>query len=95
MYWFYWLAELHDDRDYTKQTGRAHMYLRRVFTTVYVGKMARSIDTHKDYVEGAGYSEHSVFIDMLQTPEKLESIGRGRKNTDRRPQHVKATAKAF
>ena len=70
------------------------MYLRRVFTTVYVGKTSRTIDTHKHYVEGAGYSEHSVFIDLLQTPEELEPIGRGPKNKDRRPQHVKAKAKA-
>ena len=59
-----------------------------------MGKESRTIDTHKHYVEGGGYSEHSVFIDMLQTPDELEPIGRGPKNTDRRPQHVKAKAKA-
>ena len=31
---------------------------------------------------------------MFQTPDELEPIGRGPKNTDRRPQHVKAKAKA-
>ena len=51
-----------------------HMYLRRNYVVVYVDPESRSIDTHKHYVEGGGYTEHTEFIDKLQTPEELELI---------------------
>ena len=71
-----------------------HMYLRRSFTAVYVAQGSRSVDTHKHYIEGAGYTEHIEFIDKLQTPEELEPIARGPQNTGKRPKHAKAKPKA-
>ena len=71
-----------------------HMYLRRNYVVVYVGPESRSIDTHKHYVEGGGYTEHTEFIDKLQTPEELEPIARGPKSTGKRPKHVKPKSKA-
>jgi len=48
-----------------------HMWLRRNFVTIYVstdGKAA--IDMHKHAVEGAGWSEHVVFVQQLFTHKK-------------------------
>ena len=61
-----------------------HMYLRRNYVVVYVGPESRSIDTHKHYVEGGGYTEHTEFIDKLQRPEELELIARGPKSSNRK-----------
>ena len=72
-----------------------HMYLRMHYTTVfYVGQGSRSMYTHKDYVEGAGYAEHNEFIDKLQTPKELEPISHGPQNTSKRGKNAKANTKA-
>ena len=43
------------------------MYLRRTFATVFVTTDDDAIDWHKHYVEGGGYTEHSLFAQALAT----------------------------
>ena len=72
-------------------TLRQHMYIRRNFVAIYVSKDKTALDTHKHFIEAGGHSEHAWFISRLQTPEKLEAVRTGPKNS--MPHHSKPKAK--
>ena len=70
---------------------KRHIFLRQSFVTVYVcpqgvdGKDKVCVDTHKHYIEGCGWTEHSVFVKMLSTgQDKVEKIPRGPLNSQLR-----------
>ena len=69
------------DANWTLQDFKRHMYLRQTFVCVYVCGSA-CVDTHKHFIEGGGWTEHSVFVGLLkQGKEKIAKIPKGPKNS--------------
>ena len=69
------LAKAQNDqeiRDACKGKGglysiKRHMYLRKHFVTVFITDEKWVLDCHRHFVRGAGYSEHSEFIETQNT----------------------------
>ena len=62
-----------------------HMYLRQTFCSIYVVEGGRTVDAHKDYVVGGGWSEHSLFIHSLVTDRPLaKAVPRGPRHSQPR-----------
>jgi len=74
-----------------------HMYLRYTFVTVYVLSDGRIVDAHKHFVEQGGQTEHSLFIDSIEHPDKFQSDafahGPANSKPKKEKKHPKAKAK--
>ena len=71
-----------------KRTGTydifRHIYLRQNFVSIYVTGGDKAVDGHKHFVEGGGFSEHSLFISGLvdkEAKDGLDPIAQGPKNS--------------
>ncbi len=51
-----------------------HMYLRRTFVSVHVRKNdGTTVDDHKHFIEGGGWTEHAVFVTYLRPEKKADA----------------------
>lgn len=59
-----------------------HAYLRQAFVTIYVTSQRHVLDTHKDYLTGAGWTEHTLFISaLIQDKAFLSPVCQGPSNS--------------
>ena len=42
-----------------------HQYLRQTYVSVWVAEGGKVLDSHRDFVSGAGMTEHTLFISGL------------------------------
>ena len=49
-----------------------HIFLRQVYTVLYLTDKGIVRDTHRHYIEGGGFTEHSMFITRLQIKHFLK-----------------------
>ena len=54
-----------------------HIYLRQSFVACFVTANNRVMDTHKDWMQSGGYSEHSLFIAALLQRDGFQAVPRG------------------
>ena len=58
-----------------------HTYLRQSFVSLYVCEGQKIVDTHRDYVVGGGFSEHSVFMsEVISANGYIKAIPQGPKS---------------
>lgn len=61
---------------------KRHIFLRQTFVSVYVCTDGSCVDTHKHFIEGGGWTEHSLFVRLLkQGKAKVAKLPKGPKNS--------------
>ena len=72
-----------------------HLHIRQNYTTVWVTTDGRVVDAHRHFMQGAGHSEHGLFVKTLLTPGASAAIPRGpnMSRKKRRPATPKRSAK--
>lgn len=72
-----------------------HLHIRQNYATVWVTTDGRVVDAHRHFMQGAGHSEHGLFVKTLLTPGASAAIPRGpnMSRKKRRPATPKRSAK--
>ena len=73
-----------------------HKHLRETYVSLFVLQDGQVVDSHRDYVTGAGFTEHTVFISgLLDKNGWLTPLPKGPVNSQPGKKKPKAKSEAF